>query len=484
MKKISIIGAGLGGLTAGALLAKNGHKVTLLEQHNIVGGCATTFNRKGGFICEVGLHEMEGVYSNPYVKDIFEELDVYNNVTFVKPDEFFEVTTSKGSFSMPDGIDNASAALKERFPDSKDSIDEYFNLIQRIDREFMLLQGASWYHYMLFPFFFPSVLKYKNKTVSEVLDGMIDNEELKLILNINVQYYNDTPKTLSFLLHAFAQHSYFHGGGWFIKGGSQKLSDYLASVIESNGGEVITKAMVTACENNKVTYVKRKESHSVDSDIVISNISPEQTYDLYNLPYEQNKEIASGLLTIYIGFSKNIRATYGKRAYSNFIFDNLASMQDYEEMIQKDIEERGFVFVDYSQLDAALTKDENKSFGAICLMDYIEEWEKLDEKAYEEKKERLIELTLEKLEQYYPNITALVEYAEVGTAKTVKRYIKTPKGTAYGYKPTPKQFFKAPKVKSSKINNLYFTGQWVISGGFSPAILSGGLCYTEISAKK
>jgi len=55
-KTITIIGGGLGGLTSGALLAKDGHKVTLLEQHNIVGGCATTFKRKGGFTCEVGLH--------------------------------------------------------------------------------------------------------------------------------------------------------------------------------------------------------------------------------------------------------------------------------------------------------------------------------------------------------------------------------------------------------------------------------------------
>jgi len=41
-----IIGAGLGGLTAGAKLAKEGKKVLLIEQHTIPGGCATTFKRK------------------------------------------------------------------------------------------------------------------------------------------------------------------------------------------------------------------------------------------------------------------------------------------------------------------------------------------------------------------------------------------------------------------------------------------------------
>jgi len=480
MKTITIIGAGLGGLTAGALLAKNGYNVTVLEQHNIVGGCATTFKRKGSFICEVGLHEMEGVYSNPELQKIFEKLDVYEHVTFIKPDEFFAVTTAKGAFTMPDGVSEARQALIEKYPEEKEGIEAYFKTIARIDSELLLLQNASWYHYLLFPFFFPSILKFKNKAVTEVLNGMMKNEELKLILNTNVQYYNDTPETLSFLLHGIAQYSYYKGGGWFIKGGSQKLSDHLASVIEANGGEVITGAMVTSCEEKALSYVKKGERITLESDIVISNISPEQTYALFSVPYTETREIADALLTIYIGFSKNLKSVYGKRPYSNFIFDDIASMDEYRAMLQKNIEERGFVFVDYSQVDSALTKDESKSFGVVCLTDYIEEWQELEPSEYKEKKERLIEAALEKLEQYYPNITELVEYIEVGTAKTVARYIKTPKGTAYGFKPTPKQFFKVPKVKSDKVKYLYFTGQWVISGGFSPAILSANLCYKEI----
>ncbi len=54
-------------------------------------------------------------------------------------------------------------------------------------------------------------------------------------------------------------------------------------------------------------------------------------------------------------------------------------------------------------------------------MDNIEDWEKLDKKEYKKKKDNLIETTLKKLEKEYPNISSLVEYVEVGTAKTVKR---------------------------------------------------------------
>ena len=188
-------------------------------------------------------------------------------------------------------------------------------------------------------------------------------------------------------------------------------------------------------------------------------------------------------MTIYIGFSKNLQEVYGKKPYSNFIFDEIDSVNDYNAMLKKDIAERGFVFVDYSQVDSALTKDASKSFGVICYSDFIEEWQDLNEDDYKIKKQNLQDKALSKLEVYYPNIKELVEYIEVGTSRTVQRYIKTPNGTAYGYKPTPKQFFKTPTIESGRINNLYFAGQWVIAGGFSPAISSGGLCYAAISSK-
>ena len=335
MKNITIIGAGLGGLTSGALLAKNGHKVTLLEQHNIVGGCATTFKRKGGFTCEVGLHEMDGVFTNPQIKRIFDTLDVYNNVEFVKPDEFFSVVTKNSTFLMPDDLQEAQDKLTKKFPNEQQGIEKYFKLIGTIAKELETLQSASWYHYLLFPLLFSNILRYRDKSVTEVLDNIIESDELKLILNTNVQYYNDTPDTLSFLLHSVAQYSYYRGGGWFIKGGSQKLSDHLAKVIRDNGGEIITKANVIACDSNHVTYMHKKEKITLYSDVIISNLSPKQTYTLFQEAYTETKEIADSLLTIYIGFSKNLKEVYGKKAYSNFIFDEIDSVNGYNTMLKK-----------------------------------------------------------------------------------------------------------------------------------------------------
>ncbi|TVQ85298.1 MAG: FAD-dependent oxidoreductase, partial [Bacteroidetes bacterium] len=91
---IIIIGAGLGGLTAGAKLAKQGKKVLLIEQHDRPGGCATTFTRKD-FTFEVGLHEMDGPGSRDLKVKIFRDLGLTDRVTLLDVPEFYRFVNER-----------------------------------------------------------------------------------------------------------------------------------------------------------------------------------------------------------------------------------------------------------------------------------------------------------------------------------------------------------------------------------------------------
>jgi len=479
MKNFIIIGGGLGGLTAGAMLSKMGHKVTLLEQHNIVGGSATTFKRRGGFTVEVGLHEMDDPFAEGPKKDIFTMLGVYDNVEFVRPKELFKVTTAHGDFIMPDGIEEAKTALKARFSEENKGIDAYFELITAIATEYGKLSSMTWWQKLLFPFVFKNIFQNKNRALKETLDTLMNNEELKLILCTNTQYYHDSTEEFSLLYHALAQYGYYDGGGWYIKGGSQKLSDYLASVITKHGGEVIKKAYVDKITHsgNKATgvvYTKKKEQFELCADVVISNASPMQTYKMADVAYETTKTLGISLYTLYLGFSKNIKTVYGEGAYSTFDFSTLDSLDEYEASLKKPLLGRPKVFVDYSQVDAGLT-DNEKSLGVVCGVDYYKEWKDLDKTAYKAKKEEVVNALISDLEKMYPGISELVEYSELATAKTVARYLQTPVGTPYGFAPTATQFFGEPESRSDSLENLYFVGAWVIGGGFTPAIMSGAM---------
>ncbi|PLZ77976.1 FAD-dependent oxidoreductase, partial [Fischerella thermalis] len=73
--RVIIIGAGIGGLTAGALLARRGYSVLILDQALVPGGCASTFKRKG-FTFDVGATQVAGLEPGGIHYRIFSELEI------------------------------------------------------------------------------------------------------------------------------------------------------------------------------------------------------------------------------------------------------------------------------------------------------------------------------------------------------------------------------------------------------------------------
>ena len=112
---VIIIGAGLGGLTAGAKLAREGKKVLLIEQHSKPGGCATTFKR-GDFTLEVGLHEMDGPSPRDMKTRIFNELEVTGKIEFIKVPEFYRFISDRYDITIPHDPAEAIRKLKDEFP--------------------------------------------------------------------------------------------------------------------------------------------------------------------------------------------------------------------------------------------------------------------------------------------------------------------------------------------------------------------------------
>ncbi len=488
MKNIVIIGGGLGGLTSGALLSKRGFNIILLEQHNVVGGCATTFKR-GNFTCEVGLHEMDGLDKNDLKSKIFKELGIFERVKFVKISEFFKAKLNDSEFIMPHNINNAKEALKKEFPNESIGIDNYFKKIESISKALNELGNLKKFLNILkFPVNIFNLIKNSKKDIGAFLDSIIKDDKLKVILNSNLGYYHDNPYELSLIYHSIAQYSYYNGGSWFIKGGSQNLSNALADIIRENGGEVITKANVIGLKTenktiSKVIYEKKKEKFEISSDTVIANTSPFQIYSMVDKKFYDKKidklEIAPSLFTIYLGFNKNLKNIYPNNSYSTIFIEDIKNQKELNAK-NKSLENRAFIFVDYSKIDSGLTPID-KSFGVLCGIDYIEDWKNLTNDEYKAKKERIKNRFLDRLESHYPNIKNYIEFSEFATAKTVNRYTLSDKGTAYGFAQTPKQVIDGFKIKSKTIDNLYFVGSWSEpASGFTGVIISAWMTYNKL----
>ncbi|MEX2753478.1 MAG: phytoene desaturase family protein, partial [Candidatus Freyarchaeota archaeon] len=115
---VIVVGAGLGGLSAAASLAKGGQRVLLLEKHYRPGGYAGSFVR-GRFEFEIALHELSGLNLDAkrgFFYKYLENLGITKRVEFVKLDTVYRSVFSDMEVTVPAGREEAEGVLVDTFP--------------------------------------------------------------------------------------------------------------------------------------------------------------------------------------------------------------------------------------------------------------------------------------------------------------------------------------------------------------------------------
>lgn len=475
---VIIIGAGLGGLTAGAKLAKEGKSVLVLEQHDRPGGCATTFKRRD-FTMEVGLHEMDGLHPRDIKKRIFDDIGLGERVKFLPVPEFYRFINENYDLVIPHDPEEAKALLKDAFPGEEKGIDDYFYHVLNVRRVMVANKDNP------------------DRSLGIFLDEIIGDEDLKLVLLGNLGYYHDDPYSLSWLYYLNAQGSYYGGCASFIQGGSQNLSDALSDLIKEQGGDVRLNQLVTSLDyqGNKVSGVSFKEmkgknkgqSAQATADQFIMNGSIPGLCDILSkkdaAPLAQSiKDMAIGasLLTVYYGFNKSLKEI-GNKNYSTFIYDkSVNSQKDILGNNHSDFSTRSFTFVDYGQVDSRLAP-EGKSVGAVCAIDYPSDWESLERSEYMRMKEDVADIITGRLEKILPGFREAVEYIEVATSLSVERFTLNPGGAVYGFAQHPGRSLDYLSVLPE---NVFIASAWgKIGGGFSGAMVSGYMTAIDLLRK-
>lgn len=497
-----IIGGGLAGLTAGATLSKFGKKVLLLEQHHKPGGCATTFKR-GDFIIEVGLHEMSGIFENGSIPQIFNMLDVHKEVNFLKVPEFYAVVSGKETFVCPHGFEAATKAFVDKYPEDEKGIMRFFKLIAGIRSDATSLPRSPLTRkliYPLMPLLYPNLVEATKHSIGSWLDKHITNEEAKLDLTAHLAYWSDDPYKLSLFYFGLPFSGFIKNGGHFIQGGSQTLSSYLVSFIEKNGGTVLLgkKAEKIITKNGKATAVRFNDSFNkhmdpvtISCDNVVANCAIPIVPELLDEPHASklkekitNRTESCSLLCMYLGFKTEVDK-FGVKYYSNYVRgEDVKTLKDLLPNNMGDWSTRSFIFVDYNKVDSALAPP-GKSEGVICAVDYLDQWENLNKDDYNAKKDEIAQILLKRLDDQFPGIRESIEYYEVSTPKTVKRYTSNPSGSVYGYAQSNEQTANKRFRNNFLIPNLYFASAWAFpGGGFEGSITGGFLAALQMNKDK
>lgn len=507
-----VIGSGLGGLTAGALYARAGAKVLLLERNVAFGGAATTY-RHGNLTIEASLHETTDPRTTLDPKgQVFEALDLYTDIEFVPVGNFYEVRSALlgEPFTLPDGYDAIEKALIARFPHQEKGVKAFLRQMKRSQRALDFLSpghNALWRltHIADLPLELWSVIRDMRSSLSDVFQRYFgDDEAIKFAIAANLSYYTDDPDSFWWLGFTIAQSGYMQGGGHYIKGGSGQLSNRLAEIIREEGGETLNRREAISIDvgEDGVKTVRHRslpggEESAARAPVIFANAAPHKIAEM--LPEDQSadfmapfrdKPLSISLFSATLGLDKR-PADLGLKAYSTILIpDWMEKFSDYKRSGdlmagEPDGAVPAMAVIDYSRIESGLPEDKLFPVSITCV-DREANWRGLDKTAYQQKRSAWLDVLIKRLDAEWPGFAAAVKEKTISTARTMKEYLNTPEGAIYGFALTPpKEMLKGPpEMTQTSVDGLWIASAYGGFGGFTGAMGVGAEAAREALRQK
>ena len=464
MKNVVIIGGGLGGLFTGALLSKNGYKVTVLEKNRIIGGGLQCFRRKGVEF-ETGMHILGGFQEGGNVGKICHYLGILDKLSIMNTDpavmDMITSLPSKRVYNIPQGRERFTGYFSALFPNEAAGIKNYVNDIYALADEvdlFYLREQKS------------SILSLSEKFLmpaDELIASHIDNSELRYILAYMAPMYAGIKGHTPAYIHALINVLYIDGASMFV-GGSQQLADLLAGVIENGGGEVLSGSKVEKIlvEERAVKGVVTEDGREfAGADWYISAIHPALMVDMiegkaFTKSYRTRlKELPNSYstFTVYVKFKEE---SFPFMNHPSYLKDDNSSMWNLQQF--DDAWPRGFMYI------TSPVKNQGpyaEKMTINCVMDFsvVERWKDTVTGRrgadYEGFKERCKERVLAKMERLYPNFRNMIDYCFTSSPLTIRDYYGSVNGALYGYLKDCNNITACQVPIYTKVSNLLLTGQ-------------------------
>jgi prolycopene isomerase len=282
---VIVVGGGIAGLTSGALLAKEGKQVLVVEQEECPGGFAREF-RYGPYNINPALHSImgcnsSGSFGQGVIDTILKHLGVQDRCEFIPINPFYRLQFPGFKMDVPTGREAYLEAHLSHFPDERDGLRDLVNLCSLIFREFMQFPSVlKLQNFVQMPFRFPQHFRFANSTLGAVMDRYISDPKLKSIYGILYPYLALPPSRLSFLLWAVMMASYIEQGAFYCQGGFQNFANALAEGITLHGGELILKKRVKRIRvvGGCVKGIVLDNDEEISAPIIISTIDVRTTF--------------------------------------------------------------------------------------------------------------------------------------------------------------------------------------------------------------
>src|SRR4030042_5460831 len=281
-----VIGSGMGGLTAAALLARKGFNTLLFDKEKQVGGYVVSFKRSGFTFDATGAFVGGGQEGGEFHR-ILKEMGAHPDIDFIPVHHIrniypgFEIPLRGGGFS------SYIETLVDLFPEEERGLKSYLSLVKRIGEEIKSYSEMTLKKKVLFPFYFQNLVRFHRTNHQTVLNHLFRGEEIKMALHSLPA--TEPPSRLSFLFTAILIHKALAEGVFYPKGGMGKISEAVAKAFQKSGGEIRlqTEAEQILIKGGKVIGILTHDGEIFQSPLAISGINPNLLLKM--LPLEMQK---------------------------------------------------------------------------------------------------------------------------------------------------------------------------------------------------
>jgi phytoene dehydrogenase-like protein len=494
---VVVIGSGLGGLTAGAILAGAGRTVLVIERSNSVGGAASSY-KAGDLFIEASLHKTSGPQhpSDPKHRALG-RAGVLDKVEWVSTGPLHEVRGGPldRPFVLPEGFAAARAALTARFPHQAEGIAAVLAEMEALAGDADALQSLQ---------DAPTRHPHGAMSLGQRLDAAFGSDEaVKCAIAGNLWYFHDDPADLWWPAFAAGQGQFLQSGGRYVKTGSQRLSSALArTILRTPGCAVLLRRSATAIRpgrDGKASIVTHEakaggDPQEVEAGCIIGNAAPEILARLLGdgdgarltQGYAARKPSIS-LFALTLGLARP-PAECGLDAYSVQLLpdwmDDLASYAEGTALFASAPNGRmpPMSIVNYAAIDSGVPT--SPFIVSVVGADRTGNWRGLERPAYEAKKKQWQAALIAALDLTYPGLAASVVASAFNTANSMVSYLNQPQGCAYGFAPSPPDASGAMDQRSPRtaIDGLYLASAYAGFGGYNGAIHAGEACADAVIA--
>ena len=462
MKTCIIIGGGLGGLVSGALLAKEGYKVTVLEKNAIIGGGLQTFKRHGVSF-PTGMHIFGGFTEGGNLRKIFDYLCVTDQLLLRPMDDnaVDAVTVAEDgmTYRLPKGKEKIVAYLSSFFPEEKNHLKAYFDCLYELSQEedLFYLRDTQAYGTTQFSDDF-------NCPFDELIDRYITNPKLKGLLSYLGPLFGGVEGVTPAYLNALLSVLHWEGTFQFV-GGSQQMAEALKEVIEKAGGQVKANAEVVniKVENHLVTGVITIDGNSYQADSYISDVHPDILLrlvddDAFPTAFKKRVSEISETTSSFKVFIKFKDQTFPYLNHANYFLNNYKNANS----LQSNNWPESVMFV------TPPVKNQGnfaETMVIITEMDYqwVLPWENTITghrgTAYKKWKQAMTDKVLDRMESLYPDFRDRIEFIFASSPLTIRDYYGNKEGSNYGFLKDSHNLMLSQMSVFTKVKNLYLTGQ-------------------------